>query len=176
MTDDVPLVWDGSTAWVDGNGRRLVAPSQAPVHGQARFNQVQIHPFSTQLGTAVMLAVEDNPFAALSTSYALADEAMGRSDGVEYAIAISTDDGRTFATLQAREVSGNAWESDTVDLGAYLSQDLTIKLLSSSGGNDDYDWLQVTLHLIESGDLLQESAAASSYTVADESILDALPQ
>ncbi len=176
VTDDVPLVWDGSTAWVDGNGRRLVAPSQAPVHGQARFNQVQIHPFSTQLGTAVMLAVEDNPFAALSTSYALADEAMGRSDGVEYAIAISTDDGQTFATLQAREVSGNAWESDTVDLGAYLGQDLTIMLLSSSGGNDDYDWLQVTVHLIESGDLLQESAAASSYTVADESILDALPQ
>jgi tetratricopeptide (TPR) repeat protein len=154
-TMDVPLSWippsegeGGWGAWVDGDGRPLVTLSQVPVQGAARDNQVQFHPFSSDQDTGITLVVVDNPYATLRTAYALADEAVGRSDGVDYAIAVSTDGGRTYASLLQVEVSQNIWDAATLDLSAYLSRDLTLRLVSSSRGSEDYDWLQVILDLI----------------------------
>jgi hypothetical protein len=154
-TADALLSWsfpsgekESSGAWVDGDGRPLVAVSQALVQGAARANQVQFHPFSSDQDTGTAIAIVDNPYSTLRTAYALADEAVGRSDGVDYAIAVSADGSRTYASVLEREVSQNAWDTATLDLSAYLNRNLAIKLVSSSLGNDNYDWLQVTLDLI----------------------------
>jgi tetratricopeptide (TPR) repeat protein len=154
-TMDVPLSWippsggeGGSSAWGDRDGRPLVTLSQVPVQGAARDNQVQFHPFSNDRDTGITLVVADNPYSTLKTAYALADEAVGRSDGVDYAVTVSTDGGRTYASLLEVEVSQNIWDTATFDLSAYLNRDLTLKLVSSSRGSEDYDWLQVTLDLI----------------------------
>jgi tetratricopeptide (TPR) repeat protein/4-amino-4-deoxy-L-arabinose transferase-like glycosyltransferase len=161
-TTDVSLPWrsasippaggkGSSGAWVDGDRRPLVTVSQAPVQGAAQDNQVQFHPFSNHQDTSITIAIADNPYSILRTAYALADEAVGRSDGVDYAIAVSADGGRTYVSLLQVEVSQNVWSTQALDLSAYLDQDLTVKLVSSSRGNENYDWLQVTLGLLSIG-------------------------
>ena len=94
------------------------------------------------------IVIENNPYTRLKTAYALADEAVGRSDGVDYAVMVSTDGGRTSASLLQVEVSQNIWGTLTLDLDDYLNQDVTIQLVSASRGDDNYDWLQITLDLI----------------------------
>jgi hypothetical protein len=47
------------------------------------------------------------------------------------------------------EVPQNNWDAATLDLDSYLNRDLTIKLVSSSQGDENYDWLQVTLNLLD---------------------------
>jgi tetratricopeptide (TPR) repeat protein len=159
-TTDVQLSWSppsippsggkGSAgAWMDGDGRPLVTVSQAPVQGTARSNQVQLHPFSDHQATAIAIVIANNPYTTLKTAYALADEAVARSNGVEYAVMVSTDGGRTFASLLRVEVSQNNWDAAMLDLDSYLNRDLTIKLVSSSQGDENYDWLQVTLNLLD---------------------------
>ena len=84
----------------------------------------------------------------LHTAFALADEAAGRSDGVGYAIAIRTNGGQIPVHVLERQVLGNSWDMEVLDLSAYLDQDLLITVTSSSLGHEDYDWLQMTLQLI----------------------------
>jgi len=149
---DTSLDWDGSRAWLDGSGRPLVTISKAAVQGNARHDQVQFHPFSSGEDTTIALAVKDNRYSLLQTAYALADEVIGRSNGVEYEVRISTDGGKTYARLLEREVSSNVWDSATLDLRPYWGRDLTIQLCAGSKGNDAYDWLQMTLVLVETED------------------------
>ena len=156
---DAPLSWrafsvpaEGGTespsGWLDADGRPLVTVSRAPVHGAARDNQVQFHPFSDHQDTSINFLVRDNPYPVLRTAYALADEVVELSDGVDYEIAVSTDDGRAYTSLLKREIVQNTWDTATLDLSAYLDRDLTIQLVSSSRGEQGYDWLQITLDLI----------------------------
>lgn len=149
---DTPLAWDGARAWIDADGRPLVTLSQAPVQGSAQGNQVQFHPFGSHQDTTITFLMEDNPYSVLQTAYALADEAAGQSDGVGYAILLSTDEGRTYKNLFEREVLSNAWDSAMLDLSGYLDRDLTFKLVSASQDNDTYDWLQIKMSFIEMGD------------------------
>ncbi len=144
----VPLSWNGSSAWVDEAGRSLAAISQAPVQGTTRENQFQLHPAGSDQDSVLTFVVQNNRYNSLITNYALADEAIGRSNGVNYAISISTDGGMTYKTLLEKAVSENVWNATMIDLGAYLNRNLVIKLVSSSRGSDDYDWLQITLDLI----------------------------
>jgi hypothetical protein len=153
---DGPLSWNGSSAWVDGDGRPLVAISQAPVQGARRDNQIQFHPYGSQQATSVTLVVEDNPYSTLRTRYALADEAIGRSDGVDFVIKACTNGGRTCATLLEEQVLRNVWNTALLDLNAYTDQDLTVELVSSSRGDETYDWLQITLDLFVAQRVVQD--------------------
>jgi hypothetical protein len=56
-------------------------------------------------------------------------------------------DGKNYINLLEKEINGALWETATIDLRAYLQHDLKIKLVSSSKGNDSFDWLQLTLDL-----------------------------
>jgi hypothetical protein len=76
----------------------------------------------------------------------LADESVGRSDGVRYRVLLAID-GINYNNLLDKQVSGNLWETATFDIHTYIHQDLKIKLVSSSNGNNNYDWLQITLDL-----------------------------
>jgi hypothetical protein len=76
----------------------------------------------------------------------LADAAIGRSDGVRYIISLSTD-GKNYTNLLDQEISSNLWETKSIDLRAYFHQNLKLKLVSSSEGNNSFDWLQLTLDL-----------------------------
>lgn len=158
-TADAPLSWNGSSAWIDGDGRSLVTLSKAPVQGAARDNQVQFHPYGDRQDTTITLVSADNTYTTLKTQYALADETVGQSDGVDYAISVSTDGGGTYTRLLERNVFQNIWGAATLDLTAYLNQDLTIRLASSSRGNENYDWLQVTLDLIGTRSVIRDRGA-----------------
>jgi len=125
--------------------------SQLPVQGKNRGNQVQLHPFSNQEHTNITFDIANNPYSSLTTAYALADDAIEKSNGVEYFIYISTDGGESYNNLLQVDVTQNIWERSTIDLSTYVNQDLTFKIISSSRRNADYDWLQVTIDLI--GDL-----------------------
>ncbi|MBN1657360.1 MAG: tetratricopeptide repeat protein, partial [Anaerolineae bacterium] len=145
---DAALVWDGTAAWQDGNGRSLVTLSHSPVQGAARHNQVQFHPFGQGQDTVLTWTVEDNPYTGLRTTYAMADEAAGQSDGVDLGISVSIDGGRTFTPLLESQVVENTWQAAMLDLAGTLGQDLVVQLRSSSRGSDNYDWLQVTVALM----------------------------
>jgi tetratricopeptide (TPR) repeat protein len=140
--------WNGANAWVDKNSRPLITVSKTPVQGMARENQVQFHPFSTHQESSIIFDVKHNPYVVLKTKYALADESIGRSNGADYAILISTDGGQSYSNLLKRQVLQNSWDAVTLDLSAYLNHDLKFLLLASSKGDDTYDWLQITLDLI----------------------------
>jgi len=122
--------------------------SQAAVQGAARDNQLQFHPFSTNQDTILTFGVEKNPYTTLHTSYALADEAVEHSDGVDYAVWISTDRGTTYNPLLETVVSENKWSTRSLDLCAYQNRDLKIRLVSSSRQSESYDWLQITVDLV----------------------------
>jgi hypothetical protein len=146
-TDQAPLSWSSPDAWVDGQGRRLVTISHAPVQGKTQENQIQFHPQSDNQDTTITISIADNSYTSLTTAFALADEAVGKSNGVRYTIALSTD-GKTYTNLLEKDVSSNSWDTATIDLHAYLYQALQVRLISSSKGNDSYDWLQITLDLL----------------------------
>jgi hypothetical protein len=145
--DQAPFFWSGPDAWVDGQGRRLVAISHAPVQVRVQENQVLFHPLRDDQDTTITLFIADNPYTNLTAAFAMADEAVGRSNGVRYTVALSTDD-KTYTNLLEKDVSRAIWETVKIDLCAYLHQALTLKLISSSKGNDSYDWLQITLELL----------------------------
>jgi len=126
----------------------LVMISQLPVQGKNRGNQVQLHPFSNQEHTNITFDIANNPYTSLTTAYALADDAIEKSNGVEYFIYVSTDGGESYNNLLQVDVTQNIWERSTIDLSAYVNQDLIFKIISSSRRNADYDWLQVTINLI----------------------------
>ena len=146
FVDHTPLTWTNSEAWEDNQGHRLVTISQTPVQGSAIANQVLFHPQGNTQDTTITLSITDNPYAMLATIFALADEVVGRSDGVRYTILLSMD-GKNFINLLEKEINGNLWETATIDLRPYLHHDLQIELVSSSKGNDSFDWLQLTLDL-----------------------------
>ncbi len=145
-------VKEGPVVWVDGDGRPLVTISQAMVQGGISGNQVLFHPYGDHEDTHIVFVIEDNPYFTLRTAYALADEAVGQSNGVDYVLAVSTDGGRTFSTLLRNEVLRNGWDTASVDLSPYLNRDVTIKLVASSRGNAAFDWLQVILSLAPQDD------------------------
>ncbi|GAG78284.1 unnamed protein product, partial [marine sediment metagenome] len=138
----------GTSGWVDEDDRPLVVISQLPVQGKNRGNQVQLHPFGNQEHTNVTFDIANNPYTSLTTAYALADDAIGKSNGVEYYIYVSTDGGKKYNNLMQVDVTQNIWERSTIDLSTYVNQDLKFKIISSSRGNTEYDWLQVTIDLI----------------------------
>jgi tetratricopeptide (TPR) repeat protein len=156
----LPLVYSGATdmvwwptkdAWVKPAPYPSVVvlgKSDLPVEGDVLPNQVLLHPFTSEQATRFVFAASDNPYAALQTSYALADNAAGKSNGVEYRIEISTDAGQNFAPLVYAEVTQSTWLSETVSLANYLGQDLMFKVTASALGNYSYDWLQVDVRLL----------------------------
>jgi len=145
-TDSTSLSWNDLSGWKDYYGSAFVALSESPVQGKPLANKVLFHPYNSNQDTTISFSIPDNPYATLATSYALADEVVGRSDGVRYTILISTD-GKNFTKMLENDVANNQWNTTMIDLKAFLHKDLLIKLLSSSKGNDNFDWLQLTLDL-----------------------------
>lgn len=127
--------------------RRLITRSTLPVQGVAYTNQVQFHPCSATESTVLSFPLKGNPFAALVTSYGLADEAVGHSNGVEYRISISSTLNSVPTLLFETQVTENEWRTSYLDLTSYQGQDAVLLLSVSALGNDQYDWLQVRLNL-----------------------------
>ena len=85
------------------------------------------------------------------------------------AIVVRADGGTTRATLLEGEVSQNILGTATLELTACLNRDLTIKLVSSSRGNDSYDWLPVALDLIAARRAVGELASQAGDFAAAQS-------
>ena len=128
--------------------RWLVTRSTLPVQGITHTNQVHFHPCSATEDTVLRFPLPGNTFTTLVTSYGLADDAITRSDGVEYTIAISSTLNPTPTMLLEARVTENEWHTAYVDLKPYQGQDVTLLLRASAIGDEQYDWLQVKLNLL----------------------------
>ncbi len=154
LPDSLLLEWrdDG---FYSADGNRLVGTSQLPVGGQSLPSQVHLHPYSSEIDTTLVLTVPNNVYGTLKTSWALADEAVRHSNGVDYAVSVSTDGGQTFMELLRSRVTSNVWSSQLVTLPP--SESLVLRLSSSALQDATYDWLQVSLVLLPSDGGYEES-------------------
>lgn len=154
LPDSLLLEWrdDG---FFSADGSRLVGTSQLPVGGQSLPSQAHLHPYSSEIDTTLVLTVPNNVYSTLKTSWALADEAVSHSNGVDYAVSVSTDGGQTFMELLRSRVTSNAWSSQLVTLPP--SESLVLRLSSSALQDATYDWLQVSLVLLPSDGGYEES-------------------
>jgi hypothetical protein len=126
--------------------RSLLIPSTASADGINYPDQIQLHPCSWYQDTKLQFAIKENPYRTLHTDYALADDAVNQSNGVEYAIIISGSQRHKGPyTLFDDVVSNNHWQSRNFDLSPYLGQDIFIALNVSAQDDDQYDWLQTRL-------------------------------
>lgn len=133
-------------AFVDGFGHLLISswhPSLQPVGGTILSNQVLFHPPYVSGNSYIQIGLPTNKYTNLTTSFALADGAVGKSSGVTYSVQVRERTQQLF--LLNRLVTTNSWQqfSNLLPTGP----DLTIVLSSSSGTSSSYDWLQVTLTL-----------------------------
>ncbi len=134
--------------FVDGYDHILISSelysSLPTVGGTARSNQVMFHPPFVSGRSYIEFNLLGNRYSNLTTNFALADVAVGRSNGAGYSIQVS-EGGRQLALL-SHQVTNNTWQQSSVLLPT--GTDLTIALTSDSGLSSSYDWLQITLTLL----------------------------
>lgn len=128
------------------DGGRLVGPSLLPASQQAVPGQVHLHPYSSEIDSTILLSLTGQAYGTLKTSFALADEAAPRSNGVDYTVSVSTDGGQSFTDLLSTTVSTNLWQAEVVDLPP--SEAMLLRLRSSARQDAAFDWLQVNLILL----------------------------
>lgn len=143
------VTWQGD-GFYTAEGGRLMGRSELPVDGDTLPGQVHLHPYSSEMDSTVVFSLTDQPYHTLKTSYALADEALLNSNGVDYAVSVSVDGGQAYTKLVSTTVTTNVWRSTVVDLPA--SEDLVVRMRSSARLDATYDWLQVSLVLLPFGD------------------------
>ncbi len=133
--------------FVDGYDHVLISSelyaSLPTVGGATRNNQVLFHPPFVSGRSYIEFTLLGNRYINLTTNYALADVAVGRSNGAGYSIQVS-EGGRLIALLN-HQVTTNTWQQSSILLPT--GTDLTIALTSDSGPSSSYDWLQITLTL-----------------------------
>ena len=144
-----PMEWRVDGAWYQNPvdmPLRLVGLSDAAVQGQVRGSQVQIHPAWPGISTRLAFTLDENTYGMLRTLYGLADEAVGRSNGVRYTIAILGDEG--WVRVLDEIVQENIWHDKTVDLSRHLGKQITVQVEVDSLDDINYDWLQVSFDLL----------------------------
>lgn len=144
-------------------GQWLITRSMLPVQGVVHPTQIQFHPCNSSKDTTFRFSLKNNPYAALKTSYGLADLAASRSRGVGYTVAVSTTLSSAPLHLLEAQVSKNEWQDAYLDLTPYLGQDVTLILTSSALGDEQYDWLQIQMDMFPP--LLQATPEALSRVV-----------
>jgi 4-amino-4-deoxy-L-arabinose transferase-like glycosyltransferase len=139
-------------AWWENPGvqkiRRTNLQEGHQVGGVSKVNQILFHPAADGKASFIKFQILNNKYTSLSTSYGIADAAASMTEGVIYDVKVSTDGGNTYAGLLSTRVIENTWEETTIDLTDYLGKDLTF-LLSSTGTNSGYYWLQITFRLTQ---------------------------
>lgn len=155
--DPLLVKWRGD-GFYTGGGACLISGSDLPAGGQARPGQVHFHPYSSEISSTLVFTLTNHPYHFLQTSYALADAAWPHSNGAAYTVSLSADGGLTFTDVVQARVVTTTWCSEIVNLPS--SRDVVLKLSSSAMQDVTFDWLQVSLVLLPSGDL--EHPALSS--------------
>jgi hypothetical protein len=133
-------------AFVDGFGHLLISSwyaSLQTVGGTIVSDQVLFHPPFVSGNSYIQISLPRNKYTNLTTSFALADGAVGRSNGVSYSVEAREGNQQLF--LFNRLVTMNNWQQFSTLLPT--GPDLTILLTSNSGVSSSYDWLQITLIL-----------------------------
>ena len=131
---------------VDGLGHVLISSQYTSLHsvgGTILADQVLFHPPFVSGKSYVQISIPRNKYTNLTTSFALADGAAGKSNGVTYSIQVIEGAQQVFAFN--RLVTMNNWQQTSTLLPT--GPDLTIVLTSNSGASSSYDWLQITLTL-----------------------------
>jgi 4-amino-4-deoxy-L-arabinose transferase-like glycosyltransferase len=135
-------VWDDNFGHIlIGSARFVVLPN---VGGAIGSSQVAFEPPIPAGGSYIRITLPGNEYRNLTTSYALADYAVGKSSGVTYSIHLSYGN-ETSSTFNSF-VTSNNWQRTSIPL-SITNQDLTIILSSTSGQSSDYDWLQIVFTL-----------------------------
>lgn len=133
-------------SFVDGFGHILISSrltSLDSVGGTILNDQVLFHPPFVSGNSYIQISIPRNKYSNLTTSFALADGAVGRSNGITYSVQVTQGTQQLF--LIDRLVTMNSWQQSSTILPT--GPDLTIVLTSNSGASSSYDWLQVTLTL-----------------------------
>jgi hypothetical protein len=133
-------------AFVDGFGHLLISSwyaSLQTVGGTIVSDQVLFHPPFVSGNSYIQISLPSNKYTNLTTSFALADGAVGKSNGVSYSVQAREGNQQLF--LFNRLVTMNNWQHFSTLLPT--GPDLTIVLTSNSGVSSSYDWLQITLIL-----------------------------
>src|SRR6266567_1677501 len=133
-------------AFVDGFGHLLISSSYdslQTVGGKILSDQVLFHPPYVSGNSYIEISLPRNKYTNLTTSFALADGAVGKSNGVTYSV--QAREGTQQLFLFNRLVTMNSWQQFSTLLPT--GPDLTIVLTSNSGASSSYDWLQITLTL-----------------------------
>jgi len=150
---DAVVAFNNSTAYsytyqafVDGFGHLLISSwyaSLQTVGGTILSDQVLFHPPFVSGNSYIQISLPRNKYTNLTTSFALADGAVGKSNGVSYSVQAREGNQQLF--LFNRLVTMNNWQQFSTLLPT--GPDLTIVLTSDSGVSSSYDWLQITLTL-----------------------------
>src|SRR5207302_1450708 len=130
--------------WVDGFNHLLVSSTTKAilptVGGLTKPDQVAFLPPISSGNSFIQAEFHGNKYGNLTTTFALADLAIGKSNGVTFSIQVTQ--GSQLLDTVSRAVTTNNWQRVSIQLP--LDVDLTIVLTSNSGPSSDYDWLQVT--------------------------------
>jgi len=133
--------------WTDGFNHLLVSSISntilPTVGGLTKPDQVAFLPPIGSGNSFIQAGFQDNPYGNLTTTFALADAAIGKSNGVTYSLEITVGN-QSVATL-SEIVTSNSWQRVTIPIPTNVN--VTIVLVSSSGQSSDFDWLQVTFTL-----------------------------
>lgn len=133
-------------SFLDGFGHILITSRYVSLHtvgGTISSNQVLFHPPYVSGNSYIQISISQNKYTNLTTSFALADGALGKSNGVTYSILATAGNQQLFQST--RLVTTNSWQKLTALLPT--GPDLTIVLTSNSGASSSYDWLQIILTL-----------------------------
>ena len=133
--------------WVDDFDHSLISSerykSLPTVQGTTQINQVLFHPPFVAGNSYIEINILGNRYSNLTTNFALADSAIGKSDGVTYSVQVS--EGPRQVGLVNNPVTTNTWQKSSILLPT--GTDLTIVLTSNSGPASSYDWLEITFTL-----------------------------
>lgn len=133
-------------SFTDGLRHTLISSQYAWLHavgGTVLTDQLLFHPPYVSGNSYIQISIPQNKYTNLTTSFALADGAVGKSNGVTYSVLATTGNQQLFQST--RLVTTNGWQNLTALLPT--GPDLTIVLTSNSGASSSYDWLQITLTL-----------------------------
>jgi len=133
-------------SFFDGFGHTLISSRYASLHtvaGTILANQVLFHPPYVSGNSYMQISIPRNKYTTLNTTFALADGAVGKSNGVTYSVLVTQGARQLFLFNQL--VTTNSWQKSSTILP--IGPDLTISLTSNSGVSSSYDWLQITLTL-----------------------------
>jgi len=141
----LPLTWKGDGFRTVGD-KLMVGRSELSVGGESLPGQVHLHPLSSDSDSILGFALDGTEYRCLKVSYALADEALHRTNGVDYTVSLSLDHGETFTDVVKATVVSNTWQFTWVTLPT--SKSLEVKLRSSARDDATFDWLQTSLFIL----------------------------